>query len=189
VRDVANCLLGIFPCVPTYVVTKTLGERTGGQAATAEWIEAALTDWGVHVLHKLRMHEKLVFVDDDILWSGSLNSLSFTDTQEVMERHVSRPVVEDYTRILRLETLLATHETQQDRCPVCGGELVVAEARGGDPFYWRCAMPDCYSRSIDQPAPQDGGCRAPPAAARSSSARRHRGHTGDAPSTVATASG
>jgi hypothetical protein len=113
----------------------------------------------VHVLHKLRMHEKLVFVDDDILWSGSLNSLSFTDTPEVMERRV------------------------------CGGELVVAEARGGDPFYWRCATPDCYSRSIDQPAPQDGGCRAPPAAARSSSARRHRGHTGDAPSTVATASG
>ena len=74
--------------MPTYVVTKTLGERTGGQAATAERIEGALADWGVKVLHKLRMHEKLVFIDDDILWSGSLNSLSFTDTQEVMERRV-----------------------------------------------------------------------------------------------------
>ena len=142
--------------VPTYVVTKTLGERTGGQAATAERIEGALADWGVKVLHKLRMHEKLVFIDDDILWSGSLNSLSFTDTQEVMERRVSREVVKDYAHILRLEALLAVSEANANRCPVCGGELVAAEARGGDPFYWRCATPDCYSRSIDQPAPQDG---------------------------------
>jgi hypothetical protein len=142
--------------VPAHVVTKTLGERTGGQVATAERIESALADWGVQVLHKLRMHEKLVFVDDDILWSGSLNSLSFTDTQEVMERRVSRAVVEDYARILRLDALLAAHEANEDRCPVCGGELVAAEARGGNPFYWRCATPDCYSRSLDQPAPQDG---------------------------------
>ena len=141
--------------IPTYVITKTIGERAAGQQ-TAIRIERALADWGVRVLHKLRMHEKLVFIDDDILWSGSLNSLSFTNTQEVMERRVSRAVVEDYARILKLDLLIAAHEGTSPTCPVCGGELVAAEARGGDPFYWRCTTTDCYSRSIDQPAPQDG---------------------------------
>jgi hypothetical protein len=89
------------------------------------------------------MHEKLVFIDDAILWSGSLNSLSFSDTQEVMERRVSPDVVKDYTRVLQLDTLLAAHEQREDVCPVCGGELVPAEARNGDPFYWRCLKPDC----------------------------------------------
>jgi hypothetical protein len=102
------------------------------------------------------MHEKLVFIDDDLLWSGSLNALSFTDTQEVMERRVSRAVVDDYARVLRLDALLAAHEAREDRCPVCGGELVAAEARNGDPFYWRCLIPDCYTRSIDRPAPREG---------------------------------
>jgi hypothetical protein len=142
--------------VPTYVVTKTIGERAPGQQETAARIERALTDWGVRVLHKLRMHEKLVFIDEDILWSGSLNSLSFTDTQEVMERRVSRAVVDDYARILRLDALLAAHPGEPPSCPICGSELVAAEARGGDPFYWRCAVDDCYTRGIDQPAPEDG---------------------------------
>jgi AAA domain len=142
--------------VPTYVVTKTIGERPVGQQETAARIERALTDWGLRVLHKLRMHEKLVFIDEEILWSGSLNSLSFTDTQEVMERRVSRAVADDYARILRLDALIAAHEGTRPACPICGSELIAAEARGGDPFYWRCSVEDCYTRGIDQPTPRHG---------------------------------
>jgi hypothetical protein len=72
-----------------------------------------------------------------------------------MERRVSRAVVEDYARILKLDLLIGALEGTPPTCPVCGGELVAAEGRR-DPFYWRCATQDCYSRSIDQPAPQDG---------------------------------
>jgi AAA domain len=142
--------------VRVYLVTKTIEERPVGQRETSRGIESILGRWGVTVLHKFHMHEKLVFVDDELLWSGSLNSLSFTDTQEVMERRVSRAVVDDYARVLGLDLLLAAHEAREDRCPVCGGELVAAEARSGDPFYWRCLVPDCYTRSIDRPAPRDG---------------------------------
>jgi hypothetical protein len=142
--------------VLTYVITKTLGERATGQQETVARIEQALADWGVRVLHKRHMHEKLVFIDEDILWSGSLNSLSFTDTQEVMERRLSRTLVDDYARVLRLDALIEAHQGATPTCPICGSELVAAEARGGDPFYWRCSVPDCYTRGIDQPAPQDG---------------------------------
>jgi hypothetical protein len=73
-----------------------------------------------------------------------------------MERRVSRPVADDYARVLGLGALVAAHEAREDRCPVCGGELVAAESRNGDPFYWRCLVPDCYTRSLDRPAPRDG---------------------------------
>lgn len=142
--------------VGVYLITKTLEERNIGQRETSRQIESILGRWGVTVLHKFHMHEKLVFIDHDILWSGSLNSLSFTDTQEVMERRRSREVVNDYARVLRLDALLAAHGAREDRCPVCGGELVAAESRNGDPFYWRCLVRDCYTRSLDRPAPIDG---------------------------------
>ncbi len=142
--------------VRIYLITKTIEERNVGQRETSREIEGTLRRWGVTVLHKFHMHEKLVFLDEQLLWSGSLNSLSFTDTQEVMERRVSREVVNDYARVLRLNALLAAHQAHEDRCPVCGGELVAAESRNGDPFYWRCLVPDCYTRSLDRPAPVDG---------------------------------
>ena len=142
--------------VRVHLVTKTLDERSAGQRETSREIESILGRWAVTVIHKFHMHEKLVFIDDDLLWSGSLNSLSFTDTQEVMERRVSRAVVNDYARVLRLDALLGAHERREDRCPVCGGEVVAAEARNGEPFYWRCLVPDCYTRGIDKPAPVDG---------------------------------
>ena len=36
------------------------------------------------------------------------------------------------------------------------GRARPAESRNGDPFYWRCLVPDCYTRSLDRPAPRDG---------------------------------
>ncbi len=138
-----------------YVITKTRGERTRNEANSAANIEAALTEWGVFVIHKHHMHEKLVFVDKEILWSGSLNPMSFSSTQEVMERRKSAEVVESYARTLRLDDLVGVYERGEDNCPVCESELVPAEGRH-EPFYWRCVEKDCYTRSIDQPMPVGG---------------------------------
>ena len=75
------------------------------------------------------MHEKLVFVDDDILWSGSLNPLSFSDTQEVMERRHSAEVVDDFSKTLRLNDLVGEYEGGAPACPICGCEMVASEGR------------------------------------------------------------
>jgi len=40
-------------------------------------------------------------------------------------------------------------------CPICKSEVVASEGRD-DPYYWRCVVDGCYSRSIDQP-PIEGG--------------------------------
>jgi hypothetical protein len=162
-----------------FVVTKEHAER-GRQLDGYRQIELALVSWGVTVVHKAKMHEKLVFVDDDLLWQGSLNPLSFSDTQEIMERRRSKAVVEDYQRTLKLEELLGAYDQREagdGACPFCGGEIVAAEGRD-DPFYWRCVEDSCFSRSIGDPMPKDGmvvcasgGC----------GASVHFGHWGDAP--------
>jgi hypothetical protein len=161
------------------VVTKEQAER-GRQLDGYRHIERALASWGVMIAHKARMHEKLVFIDDEVLWHGSLNPLSFSDTQEIMERRRSKAVVEDYQRTLRLEELLGAYEQREageGACPFCGGEIVAAEGRD-DPFYWRCVEDRCFSRSIGDPMPKDGmvvctsgGCGEPV----------HFGHWGDVP--------
>ena len=118
-------------------------------------MEEQLSEIGVVVMHKMRMHETLVFIDDDITWSGSLNPLRFSNTQEVMERRKSKAVLDDYFQILRLPELLAVHGNAESKCPICGSEIISAE--GADqPYYWRCISDGCYTRSIDQVYPFDG---------------------------------
>jgi hypothetical protein len=136
--------------VQVFVITKTQGERSGGERATyAEHIRT-LESWGVVVIPKKNMHEKLVFVDDDVIWSGSLNPLSYSNTQEIMERRASRPVVTDFQKTLRMGELVAEYQNGPPHCPICGHEMVATEGVD-DPYYWKCSGDDdCYKRSIDE---------------------------------------
>ncbi len=141
--------------VEVYVITKALSERANSQLSTIRKIEGQLADVGIAVIHKLRMHEKLVFIDEDVTWSGSLNPLSFSNTQEIMERRKSKAVLTDYFQILRLQELLAAHGKPEGQCPICGEEMIAAE--GADqPYYWRCINDECFTRGVDQPYPFDG---------------------------------
>lgn len=141
--------------VRVYVVTKARGDRGRRELSTYQRLEKALVDWGIIVLHKRRMHEKLVLIDDEITWVGSLNPLSFSNTQEIMERRHSRHVAADYARTLLLDQLLAGYEDGNPICPICGSEVVASEG-ADDPFYWTCVEEDCYSRSVDQPPLREG---------------------------------
>ncbi len=142
--------------VRVYVITKTAtAEERKRQVDTYRHIEASLIEWGVVVAHKRNMHEKVVLIDDEIVWTGSLNTLSFSDTQEVMERRKSAKIAADYIKTLRVNELLEPFDAEEARCPVCSEELVASEGND-EPFFWRCITPDCHSRSIGDPAPKDG---------------------------------
>lgn len=142
--------------VRVYIVTRALCERGKRELCQYRMLESALSKWGVTVVHKQGMHEKLVFIDSDILWSGSLNTVSFRDTGEHMERRVSKKVFEDYAHLIRLDELISEYDGGAPRCPICGSEVVACEGRN-EPFYWRCVNGDCgYTRSIDQPPLKDG---------------------------------
>ncbi len=140
--------------VEVWIVTKPLEERGRDREVYAS-IEKGLRAWGASIVHKRGMHEKLVLIDDDVLWQGSLNPLSFSSTQEIMERRHSSKIVSDYSEVLRLPDLLAVHTVGETTCPYCGKEVVAAEGRD-EPFYWRCIEDKCFSRSIGDPMPVDG---------------------------------
>ncbi len=141
--------------VEVFIITKALGDRGKREISTYRKLESALEKWGVVVIHKRRMHEKLAIIDNSMLWVGSLNILSFSSTQEIMERRFSRNIVEDYIKTLRINDLLREYEEGAPNCPICESEIVASEGRD-QPFYWRCVVKNCYSRSIDQPAIKSG---------------------------------
>jgi hypothetical protein len=141
--------------VRVYVVTKARADRTRREIVNYQRLERTLAEWRVTVAHKRHMHEKLIFVDDEITWVGSLNALSFSDTQEVMERRRNKKVAADYAKTLMLRELLAGYENGCPTCPICGNEVVASEG-AEDPFYWTCVEEDCYSRSVSQPPLTDG---------------------------------
>ena len=120
-----------------------------------KYVEKALQGWGVTIVHKQGMHEKLVIIDNDIIWSGSLNPLSFSNTQEIMERRISETLVKDYSRIIMLDTLIGEYDEGTPKCPVCESEMVASEGRD-TPYYWKCVRDGCYSRSVDQPQIKNG---------------------------------
>lgn len=104
---------------------------------------------------ELQAAEKLIFVDNTLLWSGSLNPLSFSNTQEIMERRESSEVVEDYGTKLLLEDLLHACDAGEMHCPVCGSEVVTAEGKDV-PIYFRCIVDGCFSRNVGDPMPSSG---------------------------------
>jgi hypothetical protein len=136
--------------VKVFVITKALGDRGRRELSNYRMLEATLEKWGIIVIHKRRMHEKLAIIDNHILWIGSLNILSFSSTREIMERRLSNNVVDDFIKTLRIHDLLKEYERGKPSCPICGSEVVASEGRN-DPYYWRCIVDKCYARSIDQP--------------------------------------
>jgi len=135
------------------VVTKDRSERKK-QIANYQRLEKALTEWGITVIHKRGMHEKFVFIDDEVSWLGSLNVLSFSNTGEFMERWHSKKIAADRAQTVMLEELLAAHEEGRPSCPVCGKEEFASEG-DDEPFYWTCES-RCYPRSVGQPPLTDG---------------------------------
>lgn len=145
--------------VDVYVITKAHGDRGKRELPNIRELEDALTRWGVIVIHKRRMHEKIVLIDGEIVWCGSLNTLSFSDTQEIMLRFRSQALHDDLSRALRLDDVVCVYEPTADDgragCPICEWPLDAAE--GGRGPFLSCPNPDCsYTRNLDAPPPRNG---------------------------------
>jgi ribosomal protein S27AE len=141
--------------VEIYIVTKPYSEFKTSEQSSKHDCEKVLSDTGIGIIHKRKMHEKLVFIDSSILWTGSLNTLSFSDTQEVMERRQDETVFADYAQQMSIESLVGVKDHGENKvCPVCGNEMLAAESDSGG-IYWTCSKCD-YARNSDEPYPIDG---------------------------------
>jgi len=75
---------------------------------TREQSIAILRSLGAHVTIRPGPHFKLVVIDEEILWDGSLNMLSYRNTEERMTRWFSRAKV-----------IEATKRHKLDQCQAC----------------------------------------------------------------------
>lgn len=96
-----------------------------------------LRDAGVELRTRGRMHEKLIFVDDDVVYEGSLNTLSHADTTEFMLRVQSPQFAMQLKQFMDVDAVkkkpvhtgmdieIAVRELPAGgTCKKCGGQLV-----------------------------------------------------------------
>lgn len=138
------------------VVTKDLSDRGKRELSIYMKCENELQDIGVKVFHKKGMHEKIILVDDNITWIGSLNALSYSgETGEVMERRDNPDLAADYAQKFNIESISSVAVKVNERiCPICGAEMIIRESDDSG-IYWQCVNKD-YSRSPKEMYPEDG---------------------------------
>ena len=145
------------------VITKPLEEKPKSELAQYKKCEEGLRNIGVSILHKKGMHEKIILIDEEIIWTGSLNALSYTgNTGEVMERRIDnsseKSIINSYIKVLDIKYLVdAIKKEYETKCPLCGGEMLIKESPKGG-IYWECVEKD-YLREKDQQYPLDGVLR------------------------------
>ncbi|MFO1188323.1 MAG: AAA domain-containing protein [Alphaproteobacteria bacterium] len=114
----------------------SIPEELGKQALDA------LEGIGVVVDCRRDIHEKIVLIDNRVIWSGSLNPLSHTSrTDEFMTRAESEGFAEQVAAfvskrigIARAEAASTVAEAENPRCPNCNSRTYYAEGRYGPYF-------------------------------------------------------
>ncbi len=128
------------------ILTRPPVEPGGGTAEEVGELVHALRDLGVVVDLRARMHEKIAILDGRILWHGSLNILSHSDTHESMLRIESPAACSQLGRFVSTPAGLrddapALDARENPECPNCGGPTVWNDGRYG--IYFKCEDPDC----------------------------------------------
>lgn len=102
----------------------------------------ALEGIGCVVDCRARIHEKIVLIDKEIVWHGSLNVLSHTHrTDESMTRVMNAGLAEvlaanlSKRRLSAANALKAVGDAENPRCDVCNGRTVYNEGKFGPFFY------------------------------------------------------
>lgn len=141
------------------VITKALSDRAKKELAQYQKYEEKLTKIGVKVIHKKGMHEKIILVDDDAVWVGSLNALSFSGlTGEIMIKHCDANLTAETEELYDISHIQEALDNAEELvCPICNEPMELAEGNTGG-LYWKCT--GCgFSRNMNQPYPTDGVLR------------------------------
>jgi hypothetical protein len=124
------------------IVTRPSAEFGGaGEDETEEAIDA-LRALGIKVDLRDRMHEKVAFIDQKILWHGSLNILSHRDTREIMLRIVGESICRQLFSFIspprgKKEEAPDPAAPENPSCPNCGASTTMKDGRFG--IYFECS--------------------------------------------------
>ena len=126
------------------IYTRPVSEHQDSYQTTARSLIDSLRKEGAVVRIRKNMHEKVILIDDTIVWQGSLNLLSHRNTKEQMQRIVSKSVQKEVEELLDLnqykKITAANDPTMQ--CDLCKGLLVKRSGPNGE-FYGCSSFPDC----------------------------------------------
>ena len=90
--------------VKIYVNTRDPIEHDPDYAVQAYDAVARLQALGVIVLFTVKHHRKLAIIDRQIIWEGSLNILSYSNSCEIMRRMLSSSLAEELIGFIKLTT-------------------------------------------------------------------------------------
>jgi len=88
--------------VKIYINTRDPIEHKPEYAAQAYDAVTRLQDLGIVVLYTARHHRKLAIIDRQIIWEGSLNILSYSNSCEIMRRMLSSNLAEELIGFIKL---------------------------------------------------------------------------------------
>ena len=132
--------------VKLLVVTRPPNEQFGrAEDSTKEAIEK-LQQIGVIFSFRSNMHQKISIIDNEIAWEGSLNILSYRNTQEHMRRLTGEKTIKQLCEDLSIDDLVKA-PIENQFCPECLSKgkknyIVLRHGKYGD-FYGCSSYPDC----------------------------------------------
>jgi len=100
----------------------------------------ALIDTGVIIDLRSKMHEKICVIDDSILWHGSLNILSHTNSSESMLRIPGKKTCSQISQLVCTPSGTkgaSIHEQENPLCDDCKGITIWKNGRFG--VYFECS--------------------------------------------------
>ena len=117
------------------------------------------------------IHEKVVIIDDEILWFGSLNPLSHTNrTDEMMARVTGKPAALQLSAFMAVTSSLSAEKAEglsvigeNPRCPECGRRTTYRLGSYG-PF-WQCEEECGWKQNVgrtNSPRPSTAGTESLP---------------------------
>ncbi|MHB8766305.1 MAG: AAA domain-containing protein [Deferrisomatales bacterium] len=123
------------------IVTKPPQEFGGGTEAEVAETVARLSELGVTVDYRAKVHEKLAIIDGAVGWHGSLNILSHNDTSESMIRVASRSFCEELAKFIRTPGRKGEDgdpaTPENPACSKCGGPTCWVHGKNG--IFFECA--------------------------------------------------
>jgi phosphatidylserine/phosphatidylglycerophosphate/cardiolipin synthase-like enzyme len=111
----------------------------------------SIRDRGITVEQRKKLHLKVVLIDDDSAWYGSLNPLSFAGLTLETMLLVNKPGIAlemanslSLPGTMKRATMLDWVQSETPRCPKCGSSTVYSKSQYG--YYFPCEDTNCNGK-------------------------------------------
>ena len=98
--------------IEVIVYTRSVNEHEKDYQKKARELIDQLRREGVIVRIRKQMHEKVILIDDSLVWQGSLNLLSHKATTEQMQRMVSEKIQKEVAKLLDLDNYILNSQVK-----------------------------------------------------------------------------